>query len=76
MTQEQPVDIGDTYKQIAAAEQQATKLENALDAFEAKLDSILKEAESINKPDAVDNSSSNKTGTVDNSSASITKESK
>ncbi|CAK9439522.1 uncharacterized protein LODBEIA_P36220 [Lodderomyces beijingensis] len=47
MTQEQPVDIADTYKQLTAAETQATNLEKMLDAFEAKLDSILQEAEGL-----------------------------
>ncbi|KAI5952115.1 hypothetical protein KGF57_004207 [Candida theae] len=48
MTQEPSVDIASTYQQINEAEKQASKLESMLDSFEAKLDSILKDAENIN----------------------------
>lgn len=47
MTQESQ-DIANTYQQITEAEKQASKLELMLDSFEAKLDSILKDAENIN----------------------------
>lgn len=53
MTQEnQSVqDIAETYKQLNDAELHATKLEQMLDNLDAKMDSILQEAETIgNKP--------------------------
>ncbi|RCK66888.1 hypothetical protein Cantr_02559 [Candida viswanathii] len=48
MTQDNPGDIADAYKQLNEAEKQADNLERMLDAFEAKLDTILKEAENLN----------------------------
>ena len=50
MTQDIQGSMADAFKYLNDAEKQAT-LEKMLDAFEAKLDSILKDAENINKPD-------------------------
>lgn len=39
--------VGDAYKELTKAEQQATALEKLLDQLDAKMDSILKEAEDV-----------------------------
>lgn len=49
MTQENELDLALAYKQINEAEVQADSLEKMLDQLDAKMDSILKEAEGINK---------------------------
>lgn len=51
MTQESHPDhdITETYKQLNDAELQATKLEQMLDNLDAKMDSILQQAEKINE---------------------------
>ncbi|EMG49377.1 hypothetical protein G210_5856 [Candida maltosa Xu316] len=49
MTQDNPADIADAYKQLTAAEKQAENLEKWLDSFEAKLDSLLQETEDVQK---------------------------
>ena len=50
MTQDIQGSMADAFKYLNDAEN-AANLEKMLDAFEAKLDSILKDAENINKPD-------------------------
>lgn len=61
MTQETNNDIGnvaDAYKQLEQAERQATALEKMLDQLDAKMDSILKEAENMQEePSPIDPSS-------------------
>lgn len=47
MTMDEPSNIGETYKQLNEAEQQAAKLEKMLDDLDAKMDSILKDAETL-----------------------------
>ncbi|KAI3403139.1 hypothetical protein KGF56_004028 [Candida oxycetoniae] len=47
MTKETAKDIANTHKQITQAENQAKNLENMLGDFEAKLDSILHEAQQL-----------------------------
>lgn len=49
MTQDNELDLAQAYKQINEAEVQADSLEKMLDQLDAKMDSILKEAEGINK---------------------------
>ena len=49
MTQDNGLDLAQAYKQINEAEVQADSLEKMLDQLDAKMDSILKEAEGINK---------------------------
>lgn len=50
MTQDdQPSNVADVYKHITEAENQAASLEKMLDQLDAKIDSILKEAQSITK---------------------------
>lgn len=50
MTQEtKPVNVADAYKHLTEAESQAAALEKMLDQLDAKMDSILKEAESVGK---------------------------
>lgn len=50
MTQDdQPSNVADVYKHITEAEHQAASLEKMLDQLDAKIDSILKEAQSITK---------------------------
>ncbi|CUM57232.1 uncharacterized protein AC631_03885 [Debaryomyces fabryi] len=48
MTQDSELDFALAYKQINEAEVQADSLEKMLDQLDAKMDSILKEAENIN----------------------------
>lgn len=47
MTMDEPSNIGETYKQLNEAEEQAAKLEKMLDDLDAKMDSILKDAENL-----------------------------
>lgn len=52
MTQEdQPSNVADVYKHITEAEKQAATLEKMLDQLDAKMDSILQEAQGITKVD-------------------------
>lgn len=57
MTQDSSNDVGnvaEAYKQLTQAEQQASALEKMLDQLDAKMDSILKEAENIQQPSIID----------------------
>ncbi|ODV82344.1 uncharacterized protein CANTADRAFT_44398 [Suhomyces tanzawaensis NRRL Y-17324] len=65
MTQENPgQSVADAYKQITEAETQAANLEKMLDQLDAKMDAILKEAESINHENDADIDSEQQTDLV------------
>lgn len=59
MTQDNELDLAQAYKQINEAEVQADSLEKMLDQLDAKMDSILKEAEGINKINATNETNEN-----------------